>query len=45
LVGLHSYAQGDGLGTVPSEIIITVIIFLLFNIFAYLRNKAYLKTK
>ena len=45
LVGLHSYAQGDGLGTVPSGIIITVIVFAIFNVFAYLRNKAYLKTK
>jgi len=45
LVGLHSYAQGEGLGTVPEGIIITVIIFVIFNVFAFLRNKAYLKNK
>jgi ABC-type transport system involved in cytochrome c biogenesis permease subunit len=41
LVGLHSYAQGDGLGTVPSGIVITVIIFALLTLWAYFKNKSY----
>lgn len=44
LVGLHSYAQGDGLGTVPSGIIYTIIIFTLLTFWAYLKNKSYKKT-
>ena len=41
LVGLHSYAQGDGLGTVPSEIIITIVLFALLTLWAYFKNKSY----
>ena len=41
LVGLHSYAQGDGLGTVPSEIIYTVIVFILLTKLALHRNNIY----
>lgn len=41
LVGLHSYAQGDGLAVIPNWIYYTVIIFILFSIFSYIRNKAY----
>ncbi|MBB78428.1 MAG: hypothetical protein CL844_05445 [Crocinitomicaceae bacterium] len=41
LVGLHSYAQGEGLGTIPNSIIITVVIFILFTIISAFRNKQY----
>ena len=41
LVGLHSYAQGEGLGTIPNSIIITVVIFILFTIISAIRNKQY----
>lgn len=41
LVGLHSYAQGDGLGTFPPGIIISVIFFILFTVFAAIRNRKY----
>ena len=44
LVGLHSYAQGEGLGTIPSWIIITVIGFVLFTVLASLRNRQYVKS-
>lgn len=43
LVGLHSYAQGEGLGTVPSWITITVIMFVVFTVFAAFRNRQYAK--
>jgi len=43
LVGLHSYAQGEGLGTIPSWIIYTVLIFAIFTIVAALRNRRYAK--
>ncbi|PIE87309.1 MAG: hypothetical protein CSA03_00970 [Bacteroidetes bacterium] len=38
LVGLHSYAQGDGLGEVPMWIKLTVLFFALFTAFAAYRN-------
>ena len=41
LVGLHSYAQGDGLGTIPIWIIITIVILIIFNVIASDRNKLY----
>jgi ABC-type transport system involved in cytochrome c biogenesis permease subunit len=41
LVGLHSYAQGEGLGSIPPGIIATVVIFVLFTVFAAIRNKQY----
>jgi cytochrome c-type biogenesis protein CcsB len=41
LVGLHSYAQGEGLGRIPPDIIATVVIFVLFTVFAAIRNKQY----
>ena len=44
LVGLHSYAQGEGLGRIPNSLIITVVIFILFTIIAALRNKQYKKS-
>ena len=43
LVGLHSYAQGEGLGSIPSWLIITVIIFALFTILSGLMNKIFMK--
>jgi ABC-type transport system involved in cytochrome c biogenesis permease subunit len=44
LVGLHSYAQGDGLGKVPNWIIYTIFFFIAFTIYAKIRNKKYLKS-
>lgn len=41
LVGLHSYAQGEGLGRIPPGIIIAVIAFILFTAIAAIRNKQY----
>lgn len=38
LVGLHSYAQGDGLGEVPMWIKMTVLVFALFTAFVAYRN-------
>jgi cytochrome c-type biogenesis protein CcsB len=43
LVGLHSYAQGDGLAVIPNWIYYTVISFILFSILAYIRYKTYSK--
>lgn len=43
LVGLHSYAQGDGLGRIPNGIIIAVLLFIAFSIVAYIRNLQYKK--
>ena len=45
LVGLHSYAQGDGLGDFPSWISYTIIAFLAFSVLAYWRNKTYKNLK
>ena len=41
LVGLHSYAQGEGLGTIPGWLWVMIISFLLFTTIAYFRNKSY----
>ena len=43
LVGLHSYAQGDGLGEVPMWIKLTVLIFALFTAFAAYKNRSFKK--
>lgn len=43
LKGLHSYAQGDGLGTVPNDIKLTIAIFALLTVIAFLRNRQYMK--
>jgi cytochrome c-type biogenesis protein CcsB len=43
LVGLHSYAQGEGLGRLPAWIIYTVVIFAGLTISAAARNKQYAK--
>jgi cytochrome c-type biogenesis protein CcsB len=45
LVGLHSYAQGEGLGKIPLELVAAVVLFIAFTIFAGLRNKSYKKLK
>jgi len=45
LVGLHSYAQGDGLGDIPNWIWMTALTFVGYSLLAYLRNKSFLKTK
>jgi cytochrome c-type biogenesis protein CcsB len=41
LVGLHSYAQGEGLGAIPSWLITTIILFVLFTALAAWRNKSF----
>ena len=43
LVGLHSYAQGEGLGEFPNWLIVLIISFLIFTIFSGIRYKAYKK--
>lgn len=42
LVGLHSYAQGEGLGKFPTSIWVAAVIFLVFNVLAWFRNKQYI---
>jgi len=43
LVGLHSYAQGDGIAEIPNWIYYTVFFFILLNVFAFYRKKTFLK--
>lgn len=43
LTGLHSYAQGDELGVIPNWIWVTVGIFAVINVVAYLRKRMYSK--
>lgn len=38
LVGLHSYAQGEGLGQIPNSVIIIVVSFVIFTLIAAFRN-------
>ncbi|MCH2231963.1 MAG: cytochrome c biogenesis protein CcsA [Crocinitomicaceae bacterium] len=45
LVGLHSYAQGEGLAKIPSALIWTVILFAIFTVIAGIRNHQYKKEK
>lgn len=45
LVGLHSYAQGDGLGKFPTWLIFTILVYVVLNIVAYLRYKSYTKNQ
>ncbi|MEY4804338.1 MAG: hypothetical protein RL331_857 [Bacteroidota bacterium] len=40
LVGLHSYAQGEGLGQFPTWLIYLIIVFALLTTLAFLRNKS-----
>jgi cytochrome c-type biogenesis protein CcsB len=39
LVGLHSYAQGDGLSDIPNWIWYTALVFLILSSTAYWKNK------
>lgn len=41
LVGLHSYAQGDGLGEFPFGVVVATVLFYAFTEFASLKNKRY----
>lgn len=45
LVGLHSYANGDGSVNLPGYVWVTIAIFLLLTIVAGVRNKKYLQTQ
>lgn len=40
LVGLHSYANGDGLGKFPTWLSLTILFFVGFTAFASFRNKS-----
>ncbi len=42
LVGLHSYAQGEGLGTFPFGVIVAVVAFYIFTEIATWMNKRFL---
>lgn len=44
LVGLHSYAQGDGIGKFPTWLTGLILFFVLFTTVAALRNKSYNKS-
>lgn len=41
LSGLHSYAQGEAFGKFPQWILVTALIFVLFNVVAAIRNRQY----
>jgi cytochrome c-type biogenesis protein CcsB len=43
LVGLHSYAQGEGLAEIPNWIFTTVGVLVLFSIYSFYRFKDYSK--
>ena len=43
LVGLHSYAQGDGLGEFPRWLMVVIGSFLIFTIFSGIRYNTYKK--
>ena len=45
LVGLHSYAQGEGLGSLPSWLLYTVAIFYFISELAATRNTLMENTK
>lgn len=40
LVGLHSYAQGDGLGKFPNWLVWTIVFFAILSVCSWLRNRA-----
>ncbi|MFM6933937.1 MAG: cytochrome c biogenesis protein CcsA [Flavobacteriales bacterium] len=40
LVGLHSYANGDGIGKFPTWLSLTILFFVMFTLIAYLRNRS-----
>lgn len=39
LVGLHSYAQGDGIGKFPTWLIWTIVFFIGLSFLSWIRNK------
>lgn len=41
LVGLHSYAQGEGLAEIPMWLYYTVGSFVVFSVLSYIRYKSY----
>lgn len=43
LVGLHSYANGDGAVGLPPSVILTIVLFIAFTAFAAWRNAKYNK--
>ncbi len=43
LVGLHSYAQGDGIGHFPTWLLFTILFFALFTAYAAIKNAKYRK--
>lgn len=43
LVGLHSYAQGDGMAAFPPALAYTIIIFVIFTIIAGVRQSQFKK--
>jgi len=43
LVGLHSYAQGEGLAEIPKWIYVTVIILGVYSLISYLRYRTFSK--
>jgi len=45
LVGLHSYAQGDGFAKLPNWVYVTIVFFTLFTLFAWIRNRKHSKLK
>lgn len=45
LVGLHSYANGDGSVNLPGYVWITIAVFLVITIVAGIKNKQYLKSQ
>jgi cytochrome c-type biogenesis protein CcsB len=45
LVGLHSYAQGDGLSDIPNWIWYTVLFFIILSVLSYLRDKSMKRLK
>ncbi|MCF8411690.1 MAG: cytochrome c biogenesis protein CcsA, partial [Crocinitomicaceae bacterium] len=45
LVGLHSYAQGDGFAKLPNWVYVTIGIFIVITIIAWLRNRQYKENK
>ena len=44
LVGLHSYANGEGLGEFPPSLKYTILIFTLFTAIVFFRNYQYKKS-
>jgi cytochrome c-type biogenesis protein CcsB len=41
LVGLHSYAQGDGIGKFPGWLTILIMVMAIYTVIAGIRNKKY----